>query len=155
MKQLFLYLFIFSLLINIFQYVNDSKILEAKDLELEKSAHLKDSVQIYKNMFKEASYFSIDENENAQKKFGEYNYEDVMKKVLIDLTALNTQEGGNPLLPVAKDGSKTTIRKANVINHKWIILDYSNDSEVGEMLLEYDFDPTEPTTFKVITNTLY
>lgn len=155
MRQLYLYLFIFSLLINVFQYVNDSNILEAKDKEIEKAKTLNDSLKIYKNMFKEASYFSIDENKNAQKKFGDYNYEDVMKKVLMDLTTLNTQEGGNPLLPPATDGSKTVIRKANVLNHQWIILDYSNDSEIGEMLIEYTFDPNEFTTFKVIQNTTY
>lgn len=155
MRQLYLYLFIFSLLINVFQYVNDSKILEGKDKEIEKGKILNDSLKIYKNMFKEASYFSIDENKNAQEKFGDYNYEDVMKKVLMDLTTLNTQDGGNPLLPKAIDGSKTLIRKANVLNHQWIILDYSNDSEVGEMLLEYTFDPNESTTFKVIQNTTY
>lgn len=155
MRQLYLYLFIFSLLINVFQYVNDSKILEGKDSEIEKGKILKDSLRIYKNMFKEASYFSIDENKNAQEKFGDYNYEDVMKKVLMDLTTLNTQEDGNPLLPKAIDGSKTLIRKANVLNHQWIILDYSNDSEVGEMLIEYTFDPNEFTTFKVIQNTTY
>lgn len=155
MKQFFLYLFIFSLLINIFQYVNDSKILESKDHELEKALVMKDSLAIYKNMFKEANYFSIDENKNAQDKFGEYNYEDVMNKVLLDLAALNTQEEGNPLLPASNDGSKTVIRKANVINHKWIVLDFANDSEVGEMLLEYNFDPNSATTFKVISNTIY
>lgn len=155
MRQLYLYLFIFSLLINVFQYVNDSKILEGKDKEIEKAKTLNDSLKIYKNMFKEASYFSIDENKNAQKKFGDYSYEDVMKKVLLDLTTLNTQEGGNPLLPTATDGSKTLIRKASVLNHQWIILDYSNDSEVGEMLIEYTFDPNEFTTFKVIENTTY
>lgn len=155
MKQLFLYLFLFSFLINIFQYVNDSKILEAKDLELEKGQNIKDSLRIYKNMYKESSYFSIDENDNAQAKFGEYKYEDVMKKVLTDLTTLNTQEGGNPLLPVATDGSKTLIKKASVLNHKWIILDYYNDSVVGEMLLEYTFNPNEITNFSVITNTIY
>lgn len=155
MKQVFLYLFVFSLLINVFQYVNDSKILEAKDMELEKTAHLKDSVKIYKNMFKEANYFSIDENKNAQAKFGEYNYEDVLNKVLLDFTNLNTQEGGNPLLPIATDGSKTVVRKAKVLNHKWMMLDYSNDSEVGEMLIEYHFDPNEITTFNVLTNVNY
>lgn len=155
MKQVFLYLFVFSLLINVFQYVNDTKILDAKETELEKYAQLKDSVIIYKNMFKEANYFSIDENKNAQAKFGDFNYEDVMNKVLLDLTALNTQEGGNPLLPKATDGSKTVIRKANVLNHKWIIIDYSNDSEVGEMILEYYFDPNQTTTFNAVTNVDY
>lgn len=155
MRQLFLYLFLFSFAINIFQYVSDAKILDAKDKELELSKNLHDSLKIYRNMYKESSYFSIDENDNAKSKFGAYKYEDVMNKVLTDLTALNTQEGGNPLLPVATDGSKTLIKKASVLNHKWIILDYYNDSIVGEMILEYTFNPNEITTFNVLTNTIY
>jgi len=153
MRQLYLYLFLFSLLINVFQYVNDSNVLKAKDEIIEKSKTYKDSLKIYKNMLKEANYFSIDENKNAQKMFGEYLYEDVMDKVLTDLTALNTQEGGNPLLPIATDGSKTIIKKANVLNHEWIILFYENDSEIGEMLLKYNFNPNEITKFEVISNT--
>lgn len=155
MRQLFLYLFIFSLLINVFQYVNDSKILEAKDKEIEKSKNLKDSLKIYKSKLNEANYFSIEDNKNAQKMFGELNHEDVINKVISDFTSLNTQEDGNPLLPISVDGSKTKIRKAHVLNHKWIILDYYNDSEVGELLLEYTFEPNEFTNFNVLTNTTY
>lgn len=155
MKQLFLYLFIFSFLINIFQYVNDSKILEAKETEISTYKNLNDSLKIYKNMFKEANYFSIDENKNAQKKFNEYHYEDVMKKVLNDLTILNTQENGNPLLPVNTTGSKFIIRKANVLNHKWIILEFMNDNQIGEMLVEYEFNPSEMTKFTVLDSTTF
>lgn len=155
MRQVYLYLFIFSLLINVFQYVNDSKFLESKDEEIAKGKIAKDSLKIYKNLLEEANYFSIEGNKNAQQMFGEYHYEDVMQKVFTDLTALNTQEGGNPLLPVSTDGSKTVIRKANVLNNKWMILFYENDSEIGEMLLEYNFDSTTPTQFKVLTKTVF
>lgn len=159
MKNVFLYLFVFSLLINVFLYVNDSKILKSQETELTqtktKTTQLKDSLKLYKNMYDEASYFSIDENENAQKTFKEYKYDEAMQKVLHDLTILNTQEGGNPLLPVASDGSKTIVHKASVLNHKWIILDYYNDSYTGEMLVEYTFDPNKFTEFKTISNTVY
>jgi len=159
MKNVFLYLFVFSLLINVFLYVNDSKILKSQETELAqtktKTTQLKDSLKLYKNMYDEASYFSIDENEDAQKTFKEYKYDEAMQKVLHDLTILNTQEGGNPLLPVASDGSKTIVHKASVLNHKWIILDYYNDTYTGEMLVEYTFDPNKFTEFKTISNTVY
>jgi len=94
MKNVFLYLFVFSLAINVFLYANDSSILKAQAAELThaktKSTALKDSLRLYKNMYDEASYFSIDENENAQKAFKEYKYNEVMQKVLQDLTR-NTQ----------------------------------------------------------------
>jgi len=155
MRQLFLYLFIFSLVINVFQYVNDSKILKAQEQELLEAKVASDSLKIYKNMYKEANYFSIEENKNAQAMFKEYDYQEVMKKVLADFTSLNTQEGGNPLLPVATDGSKTVVRKASVLNNKWMILFYQNESEIGEMIIEYNFNPSEFTEFKVLSNTIF
>lgn len=35
MKQVFLYLFVFSFVINLFQYISDSKILKEKEQEIE------------------------------------------------------------------------------------------------------------------------
>lgn len=40
MKRIYLYLFVFSFAINIFQYVNDSNMLKSKDAEIE-SLHKK------------------------------------------------------------------------------------------------------------------
>ena len=154
-KSLFLYLFVFSLIINIFLLVNDGKVLKSKTAEIEQLKKDTDSLTLYRNMYREASYFSIDENKEAQKAFKEYNYEDVMKKVLQDITILNTQEGGNPLLPKAADGSKSIIYKMTVLNHKWLIAAYKNDSESGELLIEYTFNPNEFTNFNVLTHTIY
>ncbi|WKW45803.1 hypothetical protein P3875_08395 [Myroides sp. JBRI-B21084] len=36
MKRIYLYLFLFSLIINIFLIVNDSKVLKAKDKQIER-----------------------------------------------------------------------------------------------------------------------
>ena len=154
-KSIFLYLFVFSLIINIFLIVNDGKVLKNKTQEIEQLQKDTDSLTMYRNMYREASYFSIHENKEAQKKFETYGYEEVMKKVLNDISLLNTQQGGNPLLPVASDGSKSIIYKMTVLNHKWIIAAYKNDSESGELLLEYTFDPNHFTNFNIITQTVY
>ena len=49
MKRVYLFLFIFSLIINIFQYKNDSKMLEAKEQHIEnlekKLKQAQDSIQ--------------------------------------------------------------------------------------------------------------
>ena len=116
---------------------------------------LKDSLDLYKKMFDEAAYFSIDKNENAQKAFAPQNVENVMAKVIQDFTALNTQEGGNPLLPPAADGTPSKVNKVSVINHKWLILDYYNDGYTGELLIRYEYNPGETTTFKVIDSVVY
>lgn len=52
MKQIFLYLFVFSFVINIFQYVSDSRILKQKEHEVEvlqkKIQKQEDTIQMLK-----------------------------------------------------------------------------------------------------------
>lgn len=54
MKRVYLYLFLFSFLINIFLYVNDSKILKAKEQHIEKLEKklkkVEDSLQKYQHL---------------------------------------------------------------------------------------------------------
>ena len=154
-KSIFLYLFLFSFIINVFLVVNDGRILEEKDHQIEQFEGLNDSLTVYKNKYKEASYFSIDENTKAQDFYKEYGYQEVMDKVLHDFTVLNRQAEGNPLLPKSMDGSKSVAYKATVLNHKWMILAYKSDSKDGELLVEYQFNPNEFTTFNVISELTY
>lgn len=154
-KSIFLYLFLFSFIINVFLVVNDGRILKEKDHQIEKYQGLNDSLTVYKNKYKEASYFSIDENKKAQDFYKEYGYQEVMGKVLNDFTVLNQQPDGNPLLPKSMDGSKSVVYKATVLNHKWMIVAYKNASKDGELLVEYLFNPNEFTTFNVISELTY
>ena len=83
MKNVILYALIFSLLFNVFQYVNSTKILDAKDKEVLKvKANLKtsrDSVASLAN----ANYFALESDEDAQEYFFSNNldYQKVAVKV--------------------------------------------------------------------------
>ena len=87
MKNVILYALIFSLLFNVFQYVNSTKILDAKDKEVLKvKANLKtsrDSVATLAN----ANYFALESDEDAQEYFFSNNldYQKVAVKVKEDL----------------------------------------------------------------------
>lgn len=115
---------------------------------------IKDSLELYKKLYAEAAYFSIDQNENAQNEFSPNQVENVMSKVVQDFAALNQQEGGNPLLP-QNLGSTSKVNRMSVINHKWLIVDFYSDSFVGEVLIRYDFVPNETTEFTVIDTVIY
>ncbi len=154
-KSIFLYLFLFSFIINVFLIVNDGRILKDKDHQIEQLKGVEDSLTVYKNKYNEASYFSIDENEKAQKFYDEYGYQAVMDKVLNDFTILNTQPEGNPLLVGLAGEGKPVVYKATVLNHKWMIVAFKNDLKDGEMLVEYEFSPTEFTTFNAISQMTY
>ena len=101
MKNIILYGLIFSLLFNVFQYVNSTKILEAKDKEVvgyKKSLQTaRDSVSQLSN----ANYFALESDEDAQEYFYSNNldYKNVAIKVKEDLIVLNENKNGNQLVP--------------------------------------------------------
>ncbi|RRA97093.1 hydrolase [Paenimyroides viscosum] len=128
---------------------------EKNALDAVNNVMVKDSLQLYKKMYDEAAYFSIDKNENAQKKFAPQEVEIVMAKVVQDFTTLNQQEGGNPLLPVDNTGNKTKVNKMSVINHQWLIIDFYGEGIVGELLIKYEYNTDATTEFKVLDTVLY
>lgn len=128
---------------------------EKNTLDAVNNVMVKDSLQLYKKMYDEAAYFSIDKNENAQKKFAPQEVEIVMAKVVQDFTTLNQQEGGNPLLPIDNTGNKTKVNKMSVINHQWLIIDFYGEGIVGELLIKYEYNTDATTEFKVLDTVLY
>lgn len=56
MKRIYLYLFVFSFVINIFQYINDSNVLKAKEEKINQMVKelkvQKDSIQLLNNQLK-------------------------------------------------------------------------------------------------------
>lgn len=116
---------------------------------------VKDSLEMYKKLYDEAAYFSIDKNENAQKQFAPQEIETVMSKVVQDFSELNQQEGGNPLLPVDSTGNPTKVNKMSVINHKWLIIDFYGEGVVGELMIKYNYSPDKTTEFTVLDTVLY
>lgn len=158
MRNIFLYLFVFSFLINIFQYVNSTKILEAKDKEVEKAkkhlAESRDSLAVAEYN----DYFDITSDEDAQDYFFNQNldYLKVMERVNEDLVSLNTNPNGNPLIPYDPiEGKQFLINKAKILNHRWIIAEYSNGDLWGQILVKYFFDDSKPTEFETVDTILY
>lgn len=147
MKHFFCVFFVFSVL---FISCNKSQVSREDSDQIT----IKDSLELYKKLYAEAAYFSIDQNENAQNEFSPNQVENVMSKVVQDFAALNQQEDGNPLLP-QNLGSTSKVNRMSVINHKWLIVDFYSDSFVGEVLIRYDFVPNEITEFTVIDTVIY
>lgn len=128
---------------------------EKNTLDAVNTVMVKDSLEMYKKLYTEAAYFSIDNNENAQKKFAPQQIETVMAKVVQDFTILNQQEGGNPLLPVDSAGNPTKVNKMSVINHQWLIIDFFGEGIVGELIIKYEYSPDKTTEFTVLDTVLY
>lgn len=157
MKNTILYILIFSLLINIFQYVNSNKILDAKEKEV---ATIRSSYKGCDSLLKakEMIEFELATNENAQEYFfnKQIDYKKVIERVNNDINALNANKTGNPLVPYDMlDGKPFLISRIKVVNHRWVIAEYSNGKIWGEVLLKYFIVGDKPTEFETIDSVLF
>lgn len=156
-KSLFLYLFIVSVLMTIFTYMYyDKKVkFEAERFEkLKKTMH--DSIQMINNQVFEANYFTLLNNDNAQNQLDKYSIEKVISKIEQRLMEMNDLPEGNPMVEFVKmNDKKFIINKIKVINHRWVIADFSNGELWGEVLLKYFIEENEEISFEIIQSTLY
>ena len=157
MKNVVLYALVFSLLFNVFQFVNSTKILEAKDQEVVKvKNHLKtvrDSVSQLAN----ANYFALESDENAQEYFYNSNldYQKVAFKVKEDLMVLNENKNGNKLVPYEPiDDKPFIVNSSKILNHRWLIAEFSNGDLWGQILVKYFVSADKFTEFETVETVL-
>ncbi len=162
-KSLFLYLFILGLLFNVFTYAYLSKQLDFEKEKLAKTEKkMKTKSEIANTKLAEATYFSLENNENAQNYFNPdsatktIKVEKLIPFVTESLLDLNSNPKGNPYTGQDQIGpSKFIINKVKLINHRWIIADYSDGEYWGEVLLKYFINEDETVSFEIIQSLLY
>ena len=164
MKQsLLLYLFILALVFNVFTYAYYSKEVAFQKEQLEKlNKKSKANEAKWNDNLIDLNYFSIENNDKAQN----YFYSDVPEKnvdyaTLIpllknELLNFNDNPNGNPYTGQEKLGAnKFIINKIKVLNHRWIIADYSDGEYWGEVLLKYFVNEDKSISFEVNQSILY
>jgi hypothetical protein len=73
-----------------------------------------------------------------------------------ELYRTNEASGDHPLVPyAASSGRKMMINTVKLLNHKWIIADFSDGVFWGELFLSYQVDAQDVVTFEVATSFLY
>ncbi len=159
-----LYLFILAILINVFTYMFYSKEVKFEQERYEKTTKkLRDSIALVSSKLSDADYFSLEHNENAQNYFDNSAsggkvilFEKLIPVVTEKLLDLNSNPNGNPYTGQDKiDDKKFIINKVKVLNHRWIIADYSNGELWGEVLLKYFVNDNESISFEVNQSLLY
>jgi len=163
-KSLMLYLFILAILMNVFTYMFYSKEVKFEKERYDKTTKkLRDSINLVSNKLAESGYFSLEYNENAQNYFDNtatggriIQYEKLIPVVTEKLLDLNSNPNGNPYTGQDKIGDKKfIINKVKVLNHRWIIADYSNGELWGEVLLKYFVNKDETIDFELNQTLLY
>lgn len=166
-KSLFLYLFIISVLINIFtyKYFTSKENSEQKTITAANSNQnvsnkiLLDSISGLNDKLYDANVFSLENNDRAQNYLVESNLNDIpafAEKVKQALLAYNDDKEGNKYTDQVKMGEqKFIINKVKLLNHRWIIANYSNGTLWGEVLLKYFADEKGTISFEIMNSYLY
>jgi len=162
-KSLLLYALILSLVFNVYTYMYLSKeVTFEQDKYKKTTTKLKDSVQAITNKLSDVNYFSLEKNENAQNYFETAksdkirNFATLIPYVTEQLLDLNANPKGNPYTGQVQLGvNKFSINKVKVLNHRWIIADYSDGEYWGEVLLKYFINDDESVSFEIIQSVIY
>lgn len=157
-SKIFIYLFVFTALILVFQLVNSGKVVQYQAATIgEKIARIKElkgDLQELQSAYDEDVYFSLDQNEEAQTFFSDQNATEIINRVKDEIYASNAIKGDNPLVPYSGDGRKFLINKVKVINHKWVIADFSDGTDWGELWMRYEIEG-EKVRLVVLDQLLY
>ncbi len=162
-KSLVLYALILSLLFNVYTYMFLSKeVTYEKEKYVKTTTRLKDSLASVTNKMSDINYFSLEKNENAQnyfesaKSYKIRNYATLVPYVTGQLLDLNSNPKGNPYTGQVQLGAtKFSINKVKILNHRWIIADFTDGEYWGEVLLKYFINDDESVSFEVNQTILY
>ncbi len=152
MKKIILYALIFSVLINIFQFMYQNKKFNFdEDRNKKFSKKMNDSIKKITAEKEDGDYFSLAHNDKAIDYLEKYDVQQLMPKIKEKLMDLNTNPLGNKLIPY----DNMVINKVRFLNHRWIIADYTGPSGWGEIIIKYFIEKDESVTFETAETLLY
>lgn len=159
-SRIFMYLFIFSILFILFQYTNSknyfkSTVKKMDSMESEIGT-LKDSTQqlLFDNL--DLQYFALEGNDDALVYYEDLGIENLPLYISDKLLETNETKGNNPLVPyTGVADSFMKINKIRVLNHRWIIADFSDGNYWGELFIAYELKEDRSIDFTVKEHLLY
>lgn len=123
------------------------------------SKTLSDSITNLTDQLYDANYFSLENNDRAQNYLVQNNVNDInafAEKVKQALLAYNDDPEGNKFSDQVKMGEqKFIISKVKLLNHRWVIANYSNGQLWGEVLLKYFVEENGSISFEIMNSYLY
>ncbi len=158
-KNIFLYLFVFVSLILLYSLVNGNKIQNANAVHISKLEgevkSLKDSVQKGQLRLLDMQYFSLENNDDALAYYDHLNLKSPTRYIEDKLLETNERRGDNPLIPYEGMESDFKINKIKVMNHKWIVADFSDGQFWGDLIIKYELKDDLSVDFTLLDHLLY
>lgn len=161
-KNIYLYLFVFALLLAIFMFVNTKNVSETYERKIatleQNEINNKKIIDSLGDQNFELLHFNLENNEDALS-YLERDGHDVLRLIPIirdELYKLNEAEGDHPLVPFASmTDNKMLINTVKLINHKWLIADFTDGKHWGEMLVKYEISPEKELKFSLVEYLMY
>ena len=160
-RSIFMYLFFFSLLLVLFMYFTQQGISTSQQEKIErlesKYVQATDSLKILAEENLYLNYFTLLGNDNAMSYFENLGYEaiDIEGYVRESIYAFNEQKGNNSMVPYEGINGDMKINKLKFLNHRWIIVDFTDGTYWGEMVMEYFIEDDKKISFNTLGSLLY
>jgi hypothetical protein len=100
-------------------------------------------------------YFSLDNNDDALAYYDHLNLGDPVRYISDKLLETNEERGDNPLVPYEGMENDFKINKIKVLNHRWIIADFSDGKYWGELFIRYELKDDLGVDFTLLDHLLY
>ena len=137
----------FIVLIMIFISTNYMKIASSNNSTAEslsiKIDSLKKKYRLLDKRYSDEIYFSLNDNQEALAYFNNIEVDSIVPFIRDQLYDKNFDNNTDFFIPVSNINNKYFINKVKILNHKWIIADFSNGNRWGEMWIEYHFNENE------------
>lgn len=158
-SRIFLYLFLFASLICLYMYVSNDKMQNDAGAKLDKAklkiTALKDSLQNSRLKVMDMQYFSLENNDDALVYYDYLKLDNPTRYIADKLLETNEKKGNNPLIPYEGMESDFKLNKIKILNHKWIIADFSDGKYWGELLINYELKDDLGVDFSLVDHLLY
>ena len=158
-NKIFLYLFLFTALICLYMVVSNSNMQKAKDSKIDR---LEDTITGFKESLQNAQlkvldmqYFSLENNDDALAYYDHLELKDPSRYISDKLLETNESKGDNPLIPYEGMENDFKLNKIKILNHKWILADFSDGKYWGEILIKYELKDDLGVDFTLIDHLLY
>lgn len=160
MKKPLLYLFILSVLLNVFTYMYFTKKVKFEEDRItnfqKESKAKKDSIAALNSQVLDANYFSLEYNDNAMEYFDKFDINQLSTEIRDEISSLNEKPEGNPLTKYDMiNGNKAIINRVKILNSRWIIADFSIGKAWGEVMIKYYKQEGKPTEYETMDTFIY
>lgn len=116
---------------------------------------LKDSLQSSQLKVLDMQYFSLENNDDALAYYDHLELEDPSRYIADKLLETNEKRGSNPLIPYEGMEGDFKLNRIEILNHKWIVADFSDGKFWGEILIKYELKDDLGIDFALLDHLLY